>query len=1265
MNNNLLNIKSINKKKITDDISQTTQKTKRSYIKKKIITQIKEEIPVEILCNDTNEIKKIYHMSDIHIKRDFNDEKEKEYITVFERLYETMRKDNKNCLIVITGDIIDEYSSMTSGEIILLKNMFIELSNICPIICILGNHDVNKNNTRTDNITANLMGVETKNKIHILLENKNYYYNNIIFGLTTMNSTTITQCNDTNKIRIGLYHGIVKSDIVPFFIGENYKFEVNDFKKYYDITLLGDIHKHCYLDKEKTVVYAGSLIQQTCGEDLNTHGIVKWDLVKNKSEFIKIKNDYGIIKASIDENGLKILAEDKDIPLYPLFKIGYKNIPYMSAEIIANEIKIKYINAKYSLTRTDFDGLNLTIGKNNKDELKFIKSDKDVLDLINKYVVSDEKYSESEKNDITNEITEILKEINYQYCGDIKKFTLNKLDVDNFFVYGTDNSINYTKMNGIIGISGNSATGKTTISTDALYYAIFGITLRGSGFNIINIKSREAKTCVEFVIETSEKKTYSIERSRKINNKKKDNNTTETVIIKENGRTIMNITDINRYIANLVCEPELFLQSTMILQNDGSHSFINMNNVDRKKFIIDILKLDVFNKILDKIKEKDKIIKLKFDDCKNNLTLDKNITDFDRNKKLNNIISRITEQQKLITEKQNNYDDIIKNIDTTTFDITENDMIKLKEYTNLITDKELYKNSKNLDTNITLLSSTISEFNKNKAELIKQNKTKNKEYDEKHNKIITQYKNCEEKHKVFEENKKQKIEEIQENINTLNMSLRNSDNEIIFNRGEYVKLKNKYEEQSKICKEIENKIIDVNETEEIINGYAKYNDANKLVKQYIENKKYLEKKIINISKQLKELENHEYDPKCKFCIKSEVTKSKLRAENEKEMLEKEKIENEKNINENNLIIENNKKLNEKYIDIQKLKETNIEIKNKHSLLVVELLNIKLEITKLENNKILFELNEENKKKNTLIIKQKKILEKNMDSAKNNIDKEYENYVKLKTEIDIIKLEINNNEKAITDIDNKIQSKDEEKNLLEKHYRKYFDLIIDEKKYVKLNEKIICQADEKKKMYKYSIEINNEIERFKNDILNLEKEKLNIENLILEYEKYENNLVLLRKLKIDLDSNTGIISKILGNVVSSMSDAINIMLNNITKFKIYMTIEGKQLDISKNVNESDKKISIDTISGGERFVIDIAFKLMLDKYTNNIKTNFIVIDELFNCLDNESLIKVATIFNYIKTQYKFAIIISHNDEIKKLYDTNITVIHNDGFSKVNF
>ena len=65
----------------------------------------------------------------------------------------------------------------------------------------------------------------------------------------------------------------------------------------------------------------------------------------------------------------------------------------------------------------------------------------------------------------------------------------------------------------------------------------------------------------------------------------------------------------------------------------------------------------------------------------------------------------------------------------------------------------------------------------------------------------------------------------------------------------------------------------------------------------------------------------------------------------------------------------------------------------------------------------------------------------------------------------------------------------------------------------------------------------------------------------------------------------------------------------------------------------------------------------------MKTGFIIIDEAFDCCDAEVIAKMPILFDYIRQKHKFAIVISHDERIKKLYDTTIDVVEQNGGSLI--
>ena len=77
------------------------------------------------------------------------------------------------------------------------------------------------------------------------------------------------------------------------------------------------------MNKERTIAYAGSLIQQSFGENLKGHGYLKWHLDENYSELVEIKNDYGFVNLYVKNEALGPDHLLTNLPINSHIKIRY------------------------------------------------------------------------------------------------------------------------------------------------------------------------------------------------------------------------------------------------------------------------------------------------------------------------------------------------------------------------------------------------------------------------------------------------------------------------------------------------------------------------------------------------------------------------------------------------------------------------------------------------------------------------------------------------------------------------------------------------------------------------------------------------------------------------------------------------------------------------------------------------------------------------------------------------------------------------------
>ena len=482
--------------------------------------------------NTKANITKIYHIADIHIYK--NNNRDVEYIEVFNNLYDQIKQDTENALIVCCGDIFHDGTSPSST--LLVKDLFSKLNELCDIIIIIGNHDQpNKSNSETINFVYSTLykleknKLNKKNKIHLLPKSGTYLYGNIAFGYTDMYATSVYQIptNITNKKKIALWHGTLNK----IKLNTNYEsdgiFNISSFDGY-DYVLLGDIHQHIFLTEN--IAYCGSLIQQNFGESIDNHGYIKWNLLTNTNEHIHIKNNYGFLTIKAKNNQIE-KYDTKIVPQNINLRIIYENCDIN----FINDIHTKIAQKHTILDFYQQEKKETNITHQNKDMLCEIINDTTTINTIITYM---KKQTVQHSDEYYTKVTTILQQllqnnIKYAYDGNIKNMTLKSLCFNNFNLYGKDNYIDFENLNGIVNISGNNGIGKSSL-IHCMLFAIYGLCEQSvSKFEYINMNEQSMQTLIVFDINNIE---YKINRriySKDLN--KSGKHLEQQVILYENG----------------------------------------------------------------------------------------------------------------------------------------------------------------------------------------------------------------------------------------------------------------------------------------------------------------------------------------------------------------------------------------------------------------------------------------------------------------------------------------------------------------------------------------------------------------------------------------------------------------------------------------------------------------------------------------------------------------------------------------------------------
>ena len=1224
--------------------------------------------------NDKTEVKYLYHLSDIHIRND----EEKYYAVYFEmfgKLYDKLKLligENKNeSLIIITGDVLHAKLTYTPCSVTLLYNFFSELVKITSVILIAGNHDCNLSNINSMDSLTPFVGIinhffesnkKNNNRLYYLKESGFYQYHNLVFGVSslldghfvkekTLNKSFFNDIKQTNKYKIALYHGSIYGSVTNKGYKCTHETINNSHFDGYNYVLLGDIHKFQFMNKEKTIGYAGSLIQQNFAESVKEHGILKWDLSKGTSKFYEIPNDYGYCVVNIDKG--KIIDTYVPDKSEVRFKLSDTDIDqYRKARNIFqsehNECKLETMCNLQSMVKTS--SLNDYLCENGiLNDL--IKDDMHISKI--------EKFLEKKKTDpiLIGSLIKLHKEI-YNKCvmegTDNKKictsqpWKLLELEFSNMMSYGENNVLNFEQYesNKIIGILAGNGFGKSSI-IDIILFCLFEEQTRGDRDDVVNYNNNnnEMRCSIKFKIGED---VYKIVRhgTPKIDKRGKKNFSVkvEFYSIHKDNRGIetlvsiagKNKSDTDNKIKALLGKYDDYVTSSIRLQSTKKNQdFIEMTRKSRSKYLQTILKFNVFEQCLDEVTKR--INKLKGER--------KSVDKF-MNMEDNNIvvIQKKIDETKSALKRVNNelhncesihelynspgaYDNELSNINFVSvgdlskyninfresssvinekfIELIDLNKSKLRESSQLLNQSKIDNNIKNIKQEMNTCNSMLSSFQRKRKKLTKQLRTimpMNIDINELMNK------------------QKEFTKTIKNNLKLL------SNYNIVYDDNDFV---NNYE----ICEIIKNEIM---ELEEIIQEQCETIGTSKdLLMNTIDNHKSFAKHVHKIINQIEKIINEEMSAKAAKVLQKISNTNKEWTENN-----------------NNYIDDLHHKINNMNIDDikTKLKARKKDLKNINSLIKDnKSLNDNLRFINENIRQYNLQLDQEEKnvkiqkKIDDILIEEKKL--------KNNIDK-YD--------------QILNNHNDFLNIKNNLI---DEFILLEKNYLLFMSWASSKdkcKNRIKTIEKFKTEIDilrQNKIQYKSDLKHLKELYNNSKDWNN---KQILVENTMKLYNEYESVI-----------GYQGVPYEIIKGSLPIIRKEVNEVLSKLTNFYVdFISIDPESDDntiinqkllynVDIYINYPDGlPIKVDVSSGFEKFIVDLAIRIALSRLSLVARPNFFIIDEGWSCSDREKLNNIEYVIDYIRTLYDHVIIISHLDELKNQIDYSIVIDKNKNFSHVD-
>lgn len=271
-------------------------------------------------------VRRIYHISDIHVRLY---DRRVEYDAVLQRLLEYIRAEaSPSAIIVLTGDIMHTKNRLSPESLAFVCRMLRSLADLHPTFVIAGNHDMLMNHSDClDTITpivdalnhpslfyCKYTGVTTFRNVHLAVSSL------VDRGFCAAKDVPV---RSDGEFRIALYHGMVGTIRTSRGTSLSGEYSVADFDGF-DAVLLGDIHKHMYLNEQRTMAYASSLCSQNFSETDDHHGVLVWELHGDSTEtrrvssfYHPIVNEFAHREYRVDDAHPWLNGDDAHVPCLP------------------------------------------------------------------------------------------------------------------------------------------------------------------------------------------------------------------------------------------------------------------------------------------------------------------------------------------------------------------------------------------------------------------------------------------------------------------------------------------------------------------------------------------------------------------------------------------------------------------------------------------------------------------------------------------------------------------------------------------------------------------------------------------------------------------------------------------------------------------------------------------------------------------------------------------------------------------------------------
>lgn len=217
--------------------------------------------------------------------------------------------------------------------------------------------------------------------------------------------------------------------------------------------------------------------------------------------------------------------------------------------------------------------------------------------------------------------------------------------------------------------------------------------------------------------------------------------------------------------------------------------------------------------------------------------------------------------------------------------------------------------------------------------------------------------------------------------------------------------------------------------------------------------------------------------------------------------------------------------------------------------------------------------------------------------------------------------------------------------------------------IKNNEELIDELGSKVKMQneKYmKIKVNivsteNEVNTIESKIKELNSAKIAGENIESQLKELQKDVELYEEYAKLINKNN-IPAKLIKKKNSYIEEHINTFLEKLVQFKIAIESDTKN-GIHFYAKKKGLILDINQLSGYETFILNIALKSALSKYSFISKSTLFILDEGLDVVDKDNFKKLDLLMKLLMKNYKNILLISHMPKVKELQNHSICIQNN--------